>query len=579
MSWSFQAKVRVSFIATALLLVAAEFLSYWSTTQLFEAAERRRAHSAQVEKLVRVRSLLKDAQRGERGYVITGEKIFLAPYAAALEKLEAAMQAVEEIERSNPAQQQRWSETRRLAGELLAHLDRVITARREQGEEQAKALVREGEGKDLMDQIDVSISALIAESERALQENDLAVHANVGRATTFSILGGVLALTVVFIAGLMMQREFARRQRSEAKFQGLLETAPDAMVIVNREGRIALVNAQTERLFRYAQAEMLGQKVELLLPQRYHGVHPSHRGNFFASPRARAMGVGLELYARRKDGTEFPVEISLSPLQTEEGLLVSSAIRDITERKRAQEEILHKSEQLETANRELEAFTYSVSHDLRAPLRHIDGFSKILLESYAESLDAEGRGYLERVRSGTQQMGRLIDDLLNLGRISRQEVRWQVTGLQSLVESTQQELRLEAEGRAIEWRLGSLPFVECDPALIKQVFANLLSNAVKFTRPRPQAVIEIGQTQDNGRPAVFVRDNGVGFSMKYAAKLFGVFQRFHRQEDFEGTGVGLATVQRIVHMHGGRIWAEAELDKGATFYFTLGTPGEAKPGE
>jgi len=223
------------------------------------------------------------------------------------------------------------------------------------------------------------------------------------------------------------------------------------------------------------------------------------------------------------------------------------------------------------ANQELEAFTYSVSHDLRAPLRHISGFSKLLTEEYGSTLAPEAQHHVQRIQEGTRRMGMLVDDLLNLARVGRRELTLQISGLKSVVEELIRELEREYEGRQIEWRIGELPFVECDAGLMKQVFQNLLSNAIKFTRPRAQPVIEVGQKNENGSQVVFVRDNGVGFSMKYANKLFGVFQRLHRAEDFEGTGVGLATVQRIVQKHGGRVWAEAELDKGATFYFTLGT--------
>jgi len=225
--------------------------------------------------------------------------------------------------------------------------------------------------------------------------------------------------------------------------------------------------------------------------------------------------------------------------------------------------------ELAAANKELEAFTYSVSHDLRAPLRHISGFSKILAESLGPKLDAESQRYLQRIQDGTRQMGLLVDDLLNLARLGRQEVRRQATGLNSLVDEVLRDLRPEAEGRNIEWQIGRLPFVDCDPVLMKQVLQNLLSNALKYSRTRERAVVQVDRIESNGEPVIFVRDNGVGFNMKYADRLFGVFQRLHRQEDFEGTGVGLATAQRILQKHGGRIWAEAELDKGATFYFSL----------
>jgi light-regulated signal transduction histidine kinase (bacteriophytochrome) len=196
----------------------------------------------------------------------------------------------------------------------------------------------------------------------------------------------------------------------------------------------------------------------------------------------------------------------------------------------------------------------------------------LLVEQFGAQLSEEPLRYLSRVREGTRQMGHLVDDLLNLARVGKRELNLQVTGLSSIVESVAGVLKRETTERAVEWKLQSLPFVECDPALIEVVFTNLLSNAVKYTRPREQAIIEVGSVEENGQPVIFVRDNGVGFSMKYADKLFGVFQRLHRVEDFEGTGVGLATVQRILHKHGGKIWAEAELDKGACFYFTIGAP-------
>ena len=230
--------------------------------------------------------------------------------------------------------------------------------------------------------------------------------------------------------------------------------------------------------------------------------------------------------------------------------------------------------ELAASVKELEAFTYSVSHDLRAPLRHISGFSKLLAEEHGPSLAPEAQHQLQRIQEGTRRVGLLVDDLLNLARIGRRDLSLRAAGLKSVVDEVISELAADCVGRKIEWKIAELPLVECDPGLMKVVFQNLLANVVKFTRPWAQAVIEVGQKDQHGSLVVFVSDNGVGFDMKYSEKLFGVFQRLHRQEDFEGTGVGLATVQRIVQKHRGQIWAEAELGKGATFYFTLGASGK-----
>jgi signal transduction histidine kinase len=234
--------------------------------------------------------------------------------------------------------------------------------------------------------------------------------------------------------------------------------------------------------------------------------------------------------------------------------------------------------ELTEVNQELEAFTYSVSHDLRAPLRHMDGFSIILLDESADQLSEAGKRAVDRIRYGAQQMGRMIDDLLDFSRLGRRDVTRRPTNLRSLVDESLEILKPDMQERAIELRIGELPVLECDPALFRHVLVNLLSNAIKFTRDSKPAVIEVGQIAGREPPVVYVRDNGVGFDMRYADKVFGIFQRLHRREDFEGVGVGLATVQRVIHKHGGRVWAESEVGKGAIFYFSLGHAGE-DPGD
>jgi PAS domain S-box-containing protein len=342
----------------------------------------------------------------------------------------------------------------------------------------------------------------------------------------------------------------------------LVEAAPDAMVVVGNDGCIVLVNNQTEQLFGYSRSELLGQPIEILIPPRFHERHTTHRSSYFSKPRARGMGEALDIQGLRKDGSVFPIDVSLSPLQLPGGNLVCCAVRDITHQRNTERA-------LELANRELEAFSYSVAHDLRAPLRGVNGFAQILLEGYADKLDDEARDCLQEIRKNAVRMGALIDALLALSRVTRSELSPSWVDLSSVAQEIWAQLKTTEPRRRVAVSIDDDLKAYIDPTLGRVLLDNLLENAWKSTRDVVSARVELGAYAEGDQRVFFVRDNGAGFDPSYADKLFVPFQRLHTVSEFPGTGIGLATAQRIVHRHGGRIWAWGEVGAGAAFYFTL----------
>ena len=386
---------------------------------------------------------------------------------------------------------------------------------------------------------------------------------------------------------LKMQNDELRRaqleiEASRDRYADLYDFAPLGYLTLDLRGLVLEANLTAAELLRETRGALVKAGFHRFIDEAYRpAFHLFCRQLLQSGARQNC-----ELKLVRKDGVLFYARLEGIVWTDAGGIPVQYrvSLSDVTQQKVAEAEIANLNRTLvdhavalEAANRELDAFSYSVAHDLRAPLGRIERMAQILMEDFGTRLTPEGKDCLQRVVAGSGRLENMVDNLLNFSRLGKKPVIKCPTALNLLVEEVRDQFKSEIEGRKIRWEVGHLPEVDCDPNLMRIVLSNLLSNAIKYTRTRDEAVIQVDKSNRGGRIAVFIRDNGVGFDMKYSDRLFGVFQRLHVGEEFEGTGVGLATVQRIIHKHGGRVWAEAEPAKGATFYFTLGASPTNRP--
>ena len=369
-----------------------------------------------------------------------------------------------------------------------------------------------------------------------------------------------------------LERANEALRRSDAQKTAVMEAALDGIVLMDHEGRIIDFNDAAERTFGYSRAEAVGQLLaEIMIPEASRGAHTAGLARYLETGETRVLGRRLEVSALRRGGILFEAEIAIVRIAADGPAVFTGYIRDITERRRAAEaEILRREKDAaEDANRELEAFSYSVAHDLRTPLRGINGFSTALLEDHGHVLDDSAKELINRVTASTRRMADLIDALLALASLSRVAIDWQTVDLAALARSIVEQQQAVEPHRRVTFIAPDRLDAIGDPRLLRALLENVVGNAWKFTRDRSDARIELFATDREGARYVHVRDNGVGFDMAYAAKLFVPFQRLHARSEFDGSGVGLATVQRIVRRHGGEVTAEGHVDGGATISFTL----------
>jgi PAS domain S-box-containing protein len=550
------------------------FDSFIREQEAHAAASRTQQVLVALESLA---SSLHAAESGARGFAISGQQSHLDQYYGAVNMIRPQLDELQGDLRDDPVA---WKQFRSLEGPITAQLAALKEMVGLGNKNVFRAVGQRSladQGYETMQNISITLQAMEqpARARLAEQSNAAVQYAHIARVSLLE--GGALACAVLLLSSISTYWLLIENGKMEEKLNGFLESSPDAIVIVNKEGKIVVSNSYTERLLGYTPQELAGQTVAILVAERYRKVCLQQYAVYFATRGDPMTTTSLELSAVHKDGHEIPVDICMKPLETEQGILITSALRDISQRKQTERNVTRLNEQLEqraaeleAANKELEAFSYSVSHDLRSPLHNIDGFSRALLEDYADRLDTEGQEHLKHVRSSCQQMEEIIDALLALSKMMRTEMFRQRVDLSMLACQIADELKAKAPDRVVDFVIANDLTAIADPQLLRVALENLLNNAWKFTSKQPRARIEVGSLlQSNGEQVFYVRDDGAGFDMEHAPKLFAPFKRLHKASDFQGTGIGLATVQRVIARHGGKIWASAAVDHGATFCFTL----------
>jgi PAS domain S-box-containing protein len=534
-----------------------------------------------------VRYDLISLQNGIRGFVIANNPYFLENYRSFETSLKTHVEKLKATVSDNSEQQARIND---LSAQILAWQDwanQVIAS--EGAHRNVSSQVISGEGERGMRILQDKISDVIGAEDSLRSQRHRQVQASARQAILLAagltlLLGGFLAyfsrrqllsLAKIYQESQDSVAKYAAQEgarAAEARYRQLVDSIKDyAIIMLDTRGNVTSWTSGAEKIKGYKADEIIGKHVSTFyLPE------DAQSGKAETELRVAAAEGRYEdeNWRVRKDGTRFWANVILVPLRDHNGIVTGYAkvTRDLTERKKIEDELRRNSVALAAANKELEAFSYAVSHDLRAPLRGIDGFSQALMEDYGNELNDEAKDYLKRIRGGVQRMGRLIDDLLNLSRLTRGKMVIGEVNLSQIAKDIVNELKERDPTRDVDVKVQDGLVTQGDAGLITAALENLISNAWKFSSKTSHAQIEFGSISKNDETVYYVRDNGAGFDMAYADKLFGAFQRLHHINDFQGTGIGLATVRRVILRHGGNIWADSQVGKGATFYFTLNTP-------
>lgn len=566
-----------------LLLITAA--AVWNAAR-FDATFERVNHTHNVlAELERLLIGVMGMQSRTRTYVLSGSDQALVPFSRAQETTSEARQKLRELTKDNPDQQKALAKLDPLVADAIEGMLGRIAARRAKGIDSLWETAASLRSQEAVEHVQGLVQAMELTERRLLEERVESTRHAARSIIESAIVGSACALVFIIGSAFMVHRDFRARRAAEESlrqsaehFRQMIDSIKDyAILMLDPAGRVVSWSSGAQRLKGYRADQIIGRSFACFYPE------PEQHAGTPDRDLREAAAVGrfeYEGWRARMDGSRYWASVIITVIRDSQQRLVGFAkiTRDLTNRRAAEERIRQlntdlqlQNARLEIANKELESFSYSVSHDLRAPLRHIDGFANLLSRQAEKALDEQGRRYLAVIAESARRMGRLIDDLLTFSRMGRVHMAVAEVDHNELVATVIREAGGDRDGH-VEWRVEPLPSVQADSAMLRQVWLNLLDNAVKYSSKTPAPKIEIGSianAEPSSEHVFFVKDNGVGFDMKYAAKLFGVFQRLHSEAEFHGTGIGLANVRRIITRHGGRTWAEASPEGGATFFFSL----------
>ncbi|MBC8002788.1 MAG: CHASE3 domain-containing protein [Opitutaceae bacterium] len=602
--WTTERKTGLAFAVAMAILLTNGFFLYQSANRQVETSARVEHAREVMGVLDQITFHLSDAENARRGFILTSSSRYLAHFKTATNRVAMDFAQLKRLTANHQEQQNNVEALKPQIDRRFLVLKNSIQWQQEHGPDPEKQAAFMDIGQSVMEPIRQTTIAMVEIERRLLESRRTEALKGIQRTTEMTLIGTGLSIGILSWAFLLLVRENVRRRAAEEAIRGsndeleqrvasavaraeqahefrdkVMESAVFGFGALDLKGNFTMVNQHFADIMGYRIEEMIGLSyVQLVSPQNLAVLSKY----FFRVINNRSPVLNREVEVIRRDGGSASVVFSWSPMTLKSEVIgVVGTAMDVTAHKQAEAEIrrlnrelekrvAERTAQLQGVNKELEAFSYSVSHDLRAPLRHVDGFVDMLRQHSAALLDDKGRRYLDIISDSAKQMGTLIDDLLDFSRVGRSDLKRIPVDMNRLVKEALHELEPDLRAREIKWTIGTLPAAHADRAMLKLVWTNLLSNAVKYTRPRARTEIEIGsRTVEDNRQEFFVRDNGVGFDMRYADKLFGVFQRLHRADEFEGTGIGLANVRRIVTRHGGSVRAEAVLNEGATFSFSL----------